>query len=211
MNLTERDLNLLGALNDKIRMLTLSQIAAGWWTATETGRKNAAKRVALLVRAGLLQFADMLARPLLALESPAYEWRPTTPAPHFGALSWRLRSRWTTGPQRTRVYCSSPRGVALLGGAALGKVKNLCQVTHDLHVGQVLLVYRRRWPQEAVAWKGEEALAPQRRHEMLPDAMLLDQFGVPYRVVEFGGGYSARRLRAIHDDCLGRLLPYEIW
>jgi hypothetical protein len=211
MILTPRDLDLLGVLNEQVRMLTLVQIAAGWWSSTDTGRKNAAKRLGMLVAAGFLQRADILARPLLNLECPMLAWNLGDPRPHFGALSWQLQSRWSRGPRRTRVYCASPRSVALLGGAALGQLKNLCQVTHDLHVGQVFLVYRRSAPHEVQAWCGEDALAPGRRLEFLPDAMLLDQFGNPYRVVEFGGSYPPQRLRAIHDDCLAHRLAYEIW
>lgn len=211
MILTPRDLDLLGVLNQQVRMFTLVQIATGWWSPTDTGRKNAAKRLGMLVGAGFLKCAEVLARPLLNLERPMLAWNLGDPRPNFGAVSWRLQSRWSRGPRRTSVYYASPRSVALLGGVTLGQLKNLCQMTHDLHVGQVLLDYRRRRPADARAWRGEDALAQQRRDEILPDALLFDQFGTPYRAVEFGGSYPPQRLQAIHDDCLARRLSYEIW
>lgn len=211
MILTPRDLNLMGALNNQVRLLTLAQIAEGWWSPNRTGRKNAAKRLKLLAGASFLNISVALARPLLAIEAPEVAWRMGDPPPQFGQHSWRLKVRWSLGPRRIRVYYSGPRSLGLLGGATPGMIKNLCQVTHDLHVGQVLLVFRRRWPEHAAAWVGEDVVAPLRIGQILPDAMLIDTAGMPYRAVEFGGGYPPRRLQAFHDDCARRNLPYEIW
>lgn len=212
MILAPRDLDILDALNAKVRILSLAQLAAAWWTPTPTGRKNAAKRLAALVEAKLLRREIVLARPLLALESPEYAWFPGERPTAFGPLSWRLQARWSGHPHRTAVYLAAPRALALLGGAAPGAIKNLCQVTHDLHVGVIYLTYRRRWPVDAARWHGEDAVARDRRQrETLPDALLVSAAGEPYRAVEFGGSYSRARLATFHHYCGERGLPYEIW
>lgn len=212
MILAPRDLDLLETLNARVRVLSLVAIAAAWWAPTATGRKNAAKRLAALVDAELLRREVVLARPLLALESPEYAWFPGEKPTAFGPLAWRLQARWSGHPRRVAVYLAAPRAVALFGGAAPGSIKNLCQVTHDLHVGVIYLTYRRRWPMHAAYWQGEDAVARDRRQrETLPDSLLVSAAGEPYRAVEFGGSYSRMRLASFHDYCRDRGLPYEIW
>lgn len=212
MILAPRDLDILDALNAKVRILSLAQLAAAWWTPTPTGRKNAAKRLAALVEAKLLRREVVLARPMLTLASPEYAWFPGERPLSFGALSWRLQARWSGHPRRMTVFLAAPRALGLFGGAAPGAIKNLCQVTHDLHVGGVYLAYRRRWPDDAARWHGEDGVArDRRRRETLPDALLVFTAGEPYRAVEFGGSYSRARLADYHDYCCERGLPYEIW
>jgi hypothetical protein len=167
--------------------------------------------LAALVRTRFLCRVDALAQPMLSLASPEYAWFPGERPTHFGKLSWRLQSRWTGHPRRTPILLASARSVALWGGSTPGRIKNACQVTHDLHVGAVYLAYRRRWPGDAASWVGEDALAATRRHTKIPDALLLNCHGEPYRAVEFGGSYSARRLMSFHDYCRQCGLPYEIW
>lgn len=211
MILTNRDLEIIAASNLCVRIFTLFQIAATWWSASDAGRKNAAKRLAQLCKCGLLQRDIVLAQSILALSSPEYAWFPGERGPNLGELSWRLQSRWSGHPRQTCVYFATPRGLAVFGGSTPGKIKNLCQVTHDLHLATVYLTYRQRWPHDARCWVGEDFLAPFRRHQKLPDAMLVNAQVEPYRAVEFGGAYSKNRLAHFHADCSERGLPYEIW
>lgn len=190
--------------------MTLVQIATEWWPATLSGFKNAAKRVAQLVDADMLRSEVALAHPLLLLDQPLFAWRPKDDAPPLAHLSWRLQSRWTAHPVRIRVYYCSPRAATLFGTSAPGKLKNLCQLTHDLHVSQIYLTYRRRWPDLAVDWVGEESYRVHHIGEKVPDALLLSQ-GNSYRAVEFGGRYPPTRLASLHDDFARHQLPYEIW
>ena len=210
MIVTDRDLMVLQTLGNPVRCMVHPQIAAAWWPPTLAGYKNAAKRLFHLVRADLLRMQQVLAHPLLPLECPAVTWRPGEPAPAFPALAWRLQNRWTAHPLRRRVYFCAPRAIALLGSRAPGKLKNLCQLTHDLHVAQVYLAYRRWWPELATHWVGEDAYTANPYGEKIPDALLIKN-GIPYRAVEFGGRYPASRLIAFHNDCVCLSLPYEIW
>lgn len=211
MILSSRDLEIIDALSVRVRMLTLADLAAAWWNPGCSGRKNAAKRLALLARAGLVRRVDVLAQPMLTLGSPEYAWFPGDKPTTFGALSWRLQSRWSGHPRRTAIYIATARAVDLYGGGTAGTVKNLCQVTHDLHLGAVYLAYRRRWPSDAAQWCGEDVFAKERHHQKIPDALLINDLGEPYRAIEFGGAYSARRLQAFHEHCRDCGLPYEIW
>ena len=210
MIVTDRDLEIVAAVGSSVRCMTLVQIADVWWPATLAGFKNAAKRVAQLVDADLLRSEAALAHPLLLLDQPLFAWRPTDEAPPFARLSWRLQSRRTAHPVHSRVYYCSPRDVTLLGTPSAGKLKNLCQVTHDLHVSQIYLAYRRRWPDLVVDWVGEEAYRAQLAGEKIPDALLVSQ-GQTYRAVEFGGRYPPTRLASLHADFARHQLPYEIW
>lgn len=211
MILSVRDLEIIATLGTRVRMLAASDLAAAWWNSGASGRKNAAKRLGQLVRVGLLRRVNVLAQPMLALGSAEYAWFPGEKPTPFGPLAWRLQSRWSGHPRRTAVYIATSRAVDLYGGGAPGAIKNLCQVTHDLHLGAVYLAYRRRWPDHAAQWVGEDSIAARRQHHKIPDALLLNRHGEPYRAVEFGGSYSARRLLAFHEHCRDCGLPYEIW
>ena len=211
MIISTRDLEIIEALSVRVRMLALSDLAGAWWNPGISGRKNAAKRLSRLTRAGLLRRVDVLAQPMLSLGSPEYAWFPGDKPTAFGPLSWRLQSRWSGHPRRTAVYIATARAIDLYGGGTPGTIKNLCQVTHDLHLGAVFLTYRRRWPEQAANWLGEDLITDRRYHQKIPDALLINDRDEPYRAVEFGGSYSARRLQAFHDHCRDCGLPYEIW
>ncbi len=74
------------------------------------------------------------------------------------------------------------------------------------------LQFRRSRPQDAERWIGEDLLAPWRRGEKLPDAVLAAAPDArPELVLEFGGAYDARRIEMFHEDCASQMLPYELW
>ncbi|MFO0887923.1 MAG: hypothetical protein U0790_02130 [Isosphaeraceae bacterium] len=211
MELTERDREILRDLTTKIRLLTFSQLAGNFWPQGESGRVNARRRLGELVSRELLEKVQVVSHPLLELAAPIVAWRPGMPAPDAGEISHRLISRWQAEPREMTVYLAGRKAIALFGASALGEIKNRYQVTHDLHVSEVYLYFRRTAPELARAWVGEEILAPSRKDQKLPDAILHDAEGRPRLVVEFGGKYPARRVAAFHGDCEIRGLPYELW
>ena len=109
------------------------------------------------------------------------------------------------------VYLATRRAASIFGGKADGRIKNLSQVTHDIHLGALYLKFRREAPSLAAGWVGEEIFAPSREHQKLPDAILYDGQGQPRMVIEFGGAYPTERVKAFHEDCAARGLPYELW
>jgi hypothetical protein len=209
--MTGRDREIVSALASKIRMLAFDEIIRRWWPPSKSAATNARRRLSDLVDAGLLARERAFARPMLSLAEPVFRWQPGEDAPAFGELSWRLQSRWTEAPREVTVYLATRRAAAIFGGRADGRIKNLSQATHDIHLGSLYLKFTKDASGLASGWIGEGVLAPSRERQKLPDAILHDREGRPRLVVEFGGAYPADRVEAFHADCAERRLPYEIW
>jgi hypothetical protein len=211
MQLTERDSALVRALTSKIRLLTFGQIAANFWPAGESGKLNARRRLAELESRELIEKTRVVFHPLLEMTRPVVAWKPGDRKPDTAAVSTRLITRWPDELTEATAFIAGRKAISLFGSKALGKIKNRYQVTHDLHVSEVYLFFHRTNPRLAAAWVGEEILAPSRKDQKLPDAILHDEKGRPRLVIEFGGKYPERRVTAFHDDCEARGLPYELW
>jgi hypothetical protein len=215
MTLTGREQELVQALAACIRMVTLPQVHRTWWPATAAGERNCRRRLARLCAAGLLARGRVLAHPILSFEGgPLFRWQPGEPAPdahRLHRLSYQLQSRWTEALRPTTVYLATRRAAALFGGVADGKVRNSCQATHDLHVSEIYLHLKRTDPVLAACWVGEDILAPSRRGQKLPDAILCDPSGRPLLVMECGGAYPFERVMAFHLDQEARSLAYELY
>jgi hypothetical protein len=153
------------------------------------------------------------------MKSPVVVWKPGQPEPEFGAIAWRLQSRWQMPPRRTTVYVATQKAANQVGGRSRGTIKHDLQATHDLGVAQVYLQLLTANPIAAEKWVGEDVLRLTRRRQKLPDAVIASTpDGRSVRsdhdislVVEFGGAYDASRVRHFHRDCAARKLPYEIW
>jgi hypothetical protein len=209
--LTERERDILSALSSRVRMLSFEVVLREWWPPSKAAKTNARLRLSELVEAGLLVRERALARPLLPLAEPVFRWKPGEDAPACGELSWAMQKRWTEPAREIAVYLATRRAAAIFGGKAEGRIKNLSQVTHDIHLAALYLRFRREAPTLAAGWVGEEIFAPTRERQKLPDAMLYDGQGRPRLVVEFGGAYPTERVKAFHEDCAARGLPYELW
>lgn len=209
--LTDRDLALLTMLVRKSRLASLDQVIFHWWGRNESVVRHGRRRIRLLSDAGWIDAQRALARPLLEMTAPLYDWGPTNPTPEFGHLAWRALSRWKLPARRVTVIAASRKARLMFGGTGRRPLRNVCQFTHDLHVTAVYLQFLQIRPEDAVAWRGEDEIAGKRSGEVVPDALLVDGGGVPYRAIEFGGRYSADRLRHFHEGCARRNLPYEVW
>lgn len=209
--LTARDQKLLRSLVRQIRFATLEQIARGWWPANDVALANVSRRLRKLEKSGWIVSAAYLARPLLSLDGPLVNWQPGDDNPRYQKVSTSLRRRWKQPAKRIRIYAASKHAKCAFVGQDRRAVKNFCQVSHDLHVTEVFLRYLTTEPAVASFWLGEDEIAPSRRHQVLPDAMLVNQAGQAIRAIEFGGSYSAERIREFHQDCAKRGLPYEVW
>lgn len=210
MHATGRDQEILHTLTQRVRFLSLDQIARTWWADSASSRDTARRRLSRLVHGGALERASINIHPELPLAEPLYRWRPGEGTPDFGAVAYRLQRRWTEAPRPTLIYLASSRSARLLGGVG-GRLKRHFQTTHDLHVGTLYLRILRERPEEAKRWLSEERLAPTRRRQKLPDAAIAGDDGTPCRVIEFGGAYDRAHVQAFHEDCAARALPYEMW
>lgn len=210
MILTLRDQAIIRSLTRRVRIVTLGLIRAHWWSSAST-HSTARRRMAQLVDAGWLGCRCVPSRPLLILSQPVFAWNPGAVAPNFDAISWALQRRWSNAARRQNIFFATRQATECFGGSARGSIKNLSQVTHDLHVSLLYFNLLRHEPELAACWVGEDELAHERRHAKLPDAILRDSHGHVLRVIEFGGAYSARRVRAFHQDCARRGHSYEIY
>lgn len=209
--LTDREMALLTMLIWKTRLTSLDQAIAHWWGQNESAVRNGRRRIRLLVDSGWIDASPVLARPLLDLTAPLYAWAPADAVPEFDPLAWQALSRWKLPARRVTVLAASRKARLTFGGIGRRPLRNVCQFTHDLHVTAVYLRFLQVRPQDAAAWRGEDEIPGKRSGQVLPDAILVDAAGAPYRAIEFGGRYSADRLRHFHEGCVRRNLPYEVW
>lgn len=208
--LTERDRDILLTLTHKVRVLSLSQLARTWWSETAAGLETARRRLRRLAVDGWLTQLPVNAHPELPLAGPLYRWAPGEPAPNCYQLERRCRSRWKEPARRAAVYLATRQAAARLGGVG-GRLKHPLQTDHDLHVGTVYLRLLHTDPAMADLWVSEALVAPERRGQKLPDAIVKNPDGSVRLVVEFAGQYDAKRIAAVHEDCAARETPYELW
>jgi hypothetical protein len=214
--LTRRDLEILDALTKRVRVLSIPQIARTWWAEAADPLRVANNRLRALQAEGLIHVERLPAHPELDLQAPAVTWSPGDAAPDFAALAHRLQSRWKHHPVLTACVSASKLAANRFGGYG-GRPPRAVERTHDLHMGQVYLLYRARNPELLLHWVFEEQVKSERKRERrepifgekLPDAFLRSAAGV--RVVEFGGAYSKDKLTAFHRYCIDHSFPYEIW
>jgi hypothetical protein len=208
--LTDRDQEILSTLTHRVRILSVAQVARTWWQGTRRPVENAAARLRALDRGGLLAAFEIVAHPEIELAGPVARWQPGEEAPDFGAVSYRLRARWTEPVRTTSVIAATAAGAALVGGVG-GRRPRPSETTHDLHLAAVYLRVCAFSPALARSWRSEALLysAGGGRDEKLPDATLSD--GHRTLVVEFGGAYRKPKLIEFHEHCAERSLPYQIW
>src|SRR5262245_44274948 len=127
--MTSRDEDLVNLLCRNVRMFSLEQIARTWWAHRPREIGRARQRRSSLDEAGWLVPATILARPLLKLSGPVFEWQPFSPAPDIAAISRILRGRWKEPARQTEVFVASQWAGAVFGGRSAGVVNNLCQTT----------------------------------------------------------------------------------
>lgn len=207
---TRRDLDLVECLALRVNLLSLAQIAAGWWPGQGHPIAYAQRRASQLVAGKLLQRYIVPAHPLLDLNEPVFHWSPGQAPPQCEPVSWRLRRRWNLPSERTAVFAASKLAANLFASYA-GKRVDSQHATHDLHVGQVYLWYQRAGFGPGLSWLGENAFPKAGFRIKDPDAFLVNSDGDPIRVIEFGGRYDAQRVADFHRHCLERDLSYELW
>jgi len=201
---------MLFALTHRIRLATGSQLGRTSGGPGSTALESARKTIATLERAGFAVSFQVRAHPELSLEQPICTWKPGSPTPAFGVISYRLRVRWIEAPEVITVYAASEKAARRFAGHG-GRLPHPLQATHDLHMTGVFLQLRERSPEEAALWVPEEKFANKRRGQKLPDAEIQDEKGRTLKVIEFGGSYSPERVRKVHEDCERRSVPYELW
>jgi hypothetical protein len=192
-----------------VRLFSQRQIAEHWWAGEFS---NARRRMKRLAANGLAARITVQARSIPELRSPLITWRPGDPDPEYGRISYQCQQRWRMSAVRPcTAWIATEKGAQAYGGVRRGELKLATQATHDLGVSAVWLRLSQVAPDWAAAWRSEDLLAHTRRGEKLPDAFLVDQNEQVVWAIEFGGAYDQARVRAFHQDCLARQLPYQLW
>lgn len=209
LRFTDRVYGLLSALTQKVRLLSLAQIAQ-WQFGGE--RANARRRLRQLADAGWIEKIAIRARSLPELTKPVVRWEPGEAMPDLPRAANALKGRWSGRVVRSMsAYVATCKTADRIGGYAAGRLKKPLQAGHDLGVAQIWVQLAESAPPLAEAWRGEDVMADTRRHALLPDAFLVNRRQEVVCVVEFGGAYDLDRLTAFHRDCLDRSLTYQIW
>ena len=209
LHVTPRDHAIVQALVQKVRLFSQRQIVDHWWSGELA---NSRRRLKRLADHNLIQRSFVMARPAPAFESPLVTWQPGDAAPDFGKIAYRCQARWRSRPARQCVVWLATKAASqAFGGTARGELKHPTQATHDLGVAAVWLRLQQVAPQWAAAWRGEDVLAHTRKGQKLPDAFIVDAADQVIWVIEFGGSYDAERVKAFHQDCVSRNLPYQLW
>src|SRR5438067_1392929 len=92
-----------------------------------------------------LRMIGAVAQPPPHVTGSVLTWEVGDPTPDFGAVAYRLQSRWTRPARRTTVFVAGRRIPALLGGVR-GGIKNIFQVSHHLILARVFFSYLRTRP-----------------------------------------------------------------
>ncbi len=212
LQLTARDWEILRTLSLCVRMFSLPQISRAWWGRCDSRSQVARDRLNQLVRAGWLWRRQALAHVMLPFSAPQVSWQSGQWVPEFGMLAWRLRQRWIRPVEPVIIYLATSRTARHFGGRRRDVIARPFQIAHDLGVAEMFLAVHHLRPHAVRLWIDEDRLAPFRRGQKLPDAVLADSPSAPIQLVlEFGAGYSKQRLAAFHRDNEARGLPYEIW
>jgi hypothetical protein len=201
-----RDEALVEGLLFRFRLLTPALAACLWGTSAA----YAGRRLTLLHARGWVDATRVLARPVLDLTAPVATWRPGEQAPDFGAISYRLRARWSEPPRLATVYLPTKKAARLFGGPG-GRFDYPLQATHDLHVAALFVRLNAEDPEAASRWRGEEWIRLGRKKGKVCDAWIVGAREKPVLAVEFGGSYRADRVAAFHRGMDLRHLPYQIW
>jgi len=212
MQLTDRDLDILRFLTLRVRIAAHTQIARTWWPRVSNAADVARRRIDRLCFVELMQAQEVTAMRPPLLWQPLCAWAPGEVPPNLGRVAWLLHKRAGGRCVGQIAYYATARAARRFAGARSGRIAQPFQVAHDLGVTEMYLAVLRTRPELALRWIDEDRLAPHRRHQKLPDAIIaVDPSAPPQLVLEYGGDYGKQRLLDFHEDNRERGLPYEIW
>lgn len=207
--LTHRDRNLLELLCKKLRCVSERQLLE----VSRTQEKRAVKsRLRSLVRAGWLGTAVVVAA-VPELDGPLVAWRPSEQMPSLAEVVRTLSRRDRDAePVRTTIYWATEQAERFIGGCG-GTPRQPLQVQHDLGVAAVYFTRQLLHHETTSQWISEDIFRELNlgKKTKVPDAVLISPSGKPLVAIEFGGAYSAARLKKFHSFCEFQKLPYEIW
>lgn len=204
-----RKMFILDALAYRVRLFSDRQLL-GLGPSSHSYPRSLRRLLRRLELARLIRRLAILTRPVPVIDKPLHVWRLGDPAPNFNAIQYQAQQRSLRPVETMTVFLGTARLAQALGGTC-GHPLNHHSAMHDMGVAGIYLHLWRTKPDLALAWQGEDIVAPARHRQKLPDAILYNRAGEPIMAIEFIGDYPVERIQAFHDDCAFRGLPYEMY
>ena len=205
---TDIDMKIVMALACQIKVLSAQQVVSIWGKNARGESLN--DILQQLVESGLLTKSEWNVVPPPIDECPGFTWRPADAAPDGWRLSKQFRLRWKQPTQSIDIFQATKKAGRLFGSRCGSMIRTIEQ-QHDLLMSQVFVLYHERLPQLVHFWVGEQAMPVAERGVKNPDAFLIDNKGVPRRVIESAGAYSQKQVESFHRHCQQAGLSYELW
>jgi hypothetical protein len=211
-NLSTGQRDVIDMLTFRARIATRTQLERLPGNASKS-RSWIAEQIRRLHRRGLIERQRTALR-LPRVDNPIFAWGPGDAVPGYESLVWQLEKRYRVlRPQTAIVYWATPRAADMFGGTARRPGRG-DQFEHDLGLAEAYLARTQQDPGAIVHWISEDLLRQRFSGPLLkciPDAAILSADGTIDKLIEFGGQYSAKRLRAFHAHCEHHVIPYELW
>lgn len=209
--LTDRDSKILSVLTNRLRVLSVEQVAKQWFAHTAAPLRQARKRVRRLVACGYLWRETVMAHRPLPLSGPTLSWQPGSHEPELGQLAYHFKRRWREALQPIDIVRATDKARQVFGGYIRGGPLRLSETSHELSLAEVFLLYRQHHPELADRWRPEcELLAT--GYDLtshVPDAVIPAGAGGLDLLIEFGGAYRKQKLERLHEAY--RTQHYELW
>lgn len=201
---------LLDTLASKVRLLTLEQVATLWSLGRVDKRVGVRAALQRLAQRGLVTLSAVAIQEPVAPVQPTFRWEPGLPGPSPTELAALLRRRWSLPSRRATVVEITPPAAEARGCRPPHPARP-SEVSHDVRLAEVYLLFRRTRPDEARHWLAEAELLARGfgDNAPLPDAMVASRGR--RLVIEVLGQYPATKLAEFHEFCEGKELPYEFW
>ena len=203
-------MSFFATLTEKTGKMTLKQYARTWFANLKHSEIAAKNRIRALQSHDLIELLTTTIHPELEIEAPVLTWKQGEPPPNSEKVSWKLKSRWNLPPKRTQVILPTKKMAAVVGGDAIQPPRSRA-LLHDLHVTSIYLLLRKRDPELAESWVHESTLYQHgfgRGDLPLPDATIRLDTSI---AIDFGGSYSAAKVRSLHAKYARHHMAYQLW
>lgn len=188
----------------KVRVLTVPQIARTFFQHTKVPTRSAREVLRIMASHGLVTLQTAMIHPEFDVSTPLHEYQPGDDPPDFGRVSWRAQSRFTEAPVRTGIVSAGSRLIPTARRRAL----RTTEILHDTILSAVFLNLVSANPSVYDRWNHEDArVGGIACGSNIPDAVLSQEGGLI--VIECIGAYSADKIRAIHTAF--EHLPYRLY
>lgn len=205
---TARDLDIVESLTQRVRLLSLDQVARIWW-AKGSGLRVVHRRLRKLAEAGLIECRLVNVCIGIQPTEPLISWSAGDEEPNADKLADRNQSRWDQRAVPTEIITATRLAANLFGSSVFG-LPPVHHRDHDLLLSEIYVVYCIRRPTEANLWRGADnscSDSPVPR----ADAFLLNEDRTVVRAIESAGHAGAHEITAFHRRCAQASLSYELW